>query len=172
MVFRRIWCHHFHVLSLPVCASLLLLLLLFQTLSGGAANASLCCYLKTDESRSDAMVLRCHRGIFEEYISRQKEFMVMQVRHMMTSSNGKKFRVTDSCPGNSPHKGQWRGALTLSLICVLTNGWVNSREAGDLRRRLCNGISRRRHCMGTLSSSLQPFVRETTGHWWIPLKEG
>ena len=33
-------------------------------------------------------------------------------------------------PVNSPHKGQWRGALMFSLICV----WINNREAGDLRR--------------------------------------
>ena len=37
-------------------------------------------------------------------------------------------------PGNSPHKGQWRGALMFSLISAWTNGWVNNREAGDLRR--------------------------------------
>ena len=36
-------------------------------------------------------------------------------------------------PVNSPHKGQWRGALMFSLICVWINGWVNNREAGDLR---------------------------------------
>ena len=35
---------------------------------------------------------------------------------------------------DSPHKGQWHGALMFSLICVWINGWVNSREAGDLRR--------------------------------------
>ena len=35
---------------------------------------------------------------------------------------------------NSPHKGQWRGALMFSLICAWINGWVNSRKAGDLRR--------------------------------------
>ena len=35
---------------------------------------------------------------------------------------------------NSPQKGQWRGALMFSLICVWINGWVNNREAGDLRR--------------------------------------
>ena len=34
----------------------------------------------------------------------------------------------------SPHKDQWRGALMFSLICVWINGWVNSREAGDLKR--------------------------------------
>ena len=37
-------------------------------------------------------------------------------------------------PVNSPHKGQWRGALMFSLIYVWINGWVNNREAGDLRR--------------------------------------
>ena len=35
---------------------------------------------------------------------------------------------------NSPHKGQWRGALIFSLIRVWINGWVNNREAFDLRR--------------------------------------
>ena len=38
------------------------------------------------------------------------------------------------CAGNSPHKGQWRGALMFSLIRVWINGWVNNRESGDLRR--------------------------------------
>ena len=38
------------------------------------------------------------------------------------------------CAGNSSHKGQWRGALMLSLICARINGWVNNGEAGDLRR--------------------------------------
>ena len=33
-------------------------------------------------------------------------------------------------PVNSPHKDQWRGALVFSFM----NGWVNNREAGDLRR--------------------------------------
>ena len=36
-------------------------------------------------------------------------------------------------PVNSPHKGQWRGALMFSLICARINDWVNNREAGDLR---------------------------------------
>ena len=38
-------------------------------------------------------------------------------------------------PVNSPHKGQWRGALMFSLICVWINGWINKREASDLRRK-------------------------------------
>ena len=37
-------------------------------------------------------------------------------------------------PVNSPHKGQWRGALMFTLIYARINGWVNNREAGDLRR--------------------------------------
>ena len=37
-------------------------------------------------------------------------------------------------PVNSPHKGQWRGALMFSSICARINGWVNNGEAGDLRR--------------------------------------
>ena len=37
-------------------------------------------------------------------------------------------------PVNSPHKGQWRAALMFFFICVWINGWVNNREAGDLRR--------------------------------------
>ena len=61
---------------------------------------------------------------------------------MMTSSNLNIFRVTGpSCgeftghwsPVNPPHKGLWREALLFSLICSWINGWVNNREAGDLR---------------------------------------
>ena len=37
-------------------------------------------------------------------------------------------------PVNSPHKGQWRGALMFSLICLWINNWVNTRKADDLRR--------------------------------------
>ena len=43
-------------------------------------------------------------------------------------------------PVNSPHKGQWRGALMLSIICAWINGWVNNHEVGDLRRH------RAHHC--------------------------
>ena len=36
-------------------------------------------------------------------------------------------------PVDSPHKGQWRGAL-IFFICTWTKGWVNNRGVGDLRR--------------------------------------
>ena len=58
---------------------------------------------------------------------------------MMTSSNGNFPRYWPFVRGihrstvNFPHKGQWCGALMFSLICVWTNGWVNNRDAGDLR---------------------------------------
>ena len=60
---------------------------------------------------------------------------------MMTSSNGNIFRVTGHLCGEftghrwipHTHKGQWRGALMFSFICVWINGWVNNRKARDLR---------------------------------------
>ena len=68
---------------------------------------------------------------------------------MMTSSNGIIFLVTGLLgihrgPVNSPHKGQWCGALTFSLICV----WINSRILFDCQNQLsfdwlphCNDIT-------------------------------
>ena len=66
------------------------------------------------------------------------------LQHMMTSSNGNIFRVISGywpfvrgihqSPVNSPRKGQWRGPLMFSSICAWINGWVNNREAGDLKR--------------------------------------
>ena len=60
---------------------------------------------------------------------------------MMTSSKWKHFprcwpflRGIQRSLVNSPHKGQWGGAVMFSLICAWINGWVNNREAGDLRR--------------------------------------
>ena len=55
-------------------------------------------------------------------------------------------------PVNSPHKGQWRGALLFSLICTWINGWVNNRETCDLRRHrthydvIVTNIGKRKKC--------------------------
>ena len=46
---------------------------------------------------------------------------------MMTSSNG---NVTGAFPSQRPVTR----SLMLPLICTWTNGWANSRDAGDLRR--------------------------------------
>ena len=55
-------------------------------------------------------------------------------------------------PVNSTHKGQWRDALTFSLICAWINGLVYNREAGDLRRQRahyhCNGMKCKPYCDG------------------------
>ena len=37
-------------------------------------------------------------------------------------------------PVDSPQKGRWPTALMFPLICTWTNGWVNNRDVGDLRR--------------------------------------
>ena len=57
-------------------------------------------------------------------------------------------------PVNSPHKGQWRGALRF-FICAWTNGWANSWDAGDLRRQ-------RAHCDVTVMNLiwLKSYVSE------------
>ena len=59
---------------------------------------------------------------------------------MTMSSNGNFFpcywpfvRGIHRSPVNSPHKGQWCGALMFTLICARINGSVNNRDAGDLR---------------------------------------
>ena len=56
------------------------------------------------------------------------------IKWKKNSCNWPFVRGIHRSPVNSPHKGQWRGALMFSLICVWINDWVNNREAGDLRR--------------------------------------
>ena len=34
---------------------------------------------------------------------------------------------------NSPQKGQWHGALMVSLVCAWTNNWVNNRDFGSFK---------------------------------------
>ena len=92
---------------------------------------------------------------------------------------------------NSPHKGQWRGALMFSLICAWINDWVNNREAGDLRRHrghydvhvmhcvlhiimlpiLLQGISVFLSCNGTRQIFIHSFhitdhLLTVTVEWW------
>ena len=51
------------------------------------------------------------------------------------SSNGNISPVTDHLCGEFTGH---RGALMVSLICAWMNGWINNREAGDLRRHLAH----------------------------------
>ena len=70
--------------------------------------------------------------------------------------------------GESPHKDRWRGALMFSLICAWINGWVNYREAGDLRRHSTHydvTIMISRHpCL--LAASVIPTWSNTSPCWW------
>ena len=109
---------------------------------------------------------------------------------MMTSSNGNFFRVTGLLCGEftghqwipstkrpvtrkrfplddvitveSQHKGQWRGALMFSSICSWINGWVNNREAGDLRRHRAHNdviVMKCRALMFVLFDSLNRLIK-------------
>ena len=74
-----------------------------------------------------------HIRIIMEVISHQK-FSLW--RHQMETFSAllALWGWIHQSPVNSPHKGQWRGALLFSLICAWINGWVNNRESGDVRR--------------------------------------
>ena len=56
---------------------------------------------------------------------------------------------------NSPHQGQWRGALMFHLIYAWINGWVNNRDTGDLRRH-------RAHDDVTVIIFQDPYLHLTT----------
>ena len=69
-----------------------------------------------------------HSHLFHDYVIKWKHFP----RYWPF------VRGINRSPVKSPHKGQWRGALMFSLICVWINGWVKNREAGGLRRYLAH----------------------------------
>ena len=54
-------------------------------------------------------------------------------RHQMETFSALLAICAGNSPVNSSLKGQWRGALMLSLICIWIISWVNSREGGNLR---------------------------------------
>ena len=65
-------------------------------------------------------------------------------------------------PVNSPNKGQWRGALMFSLICVWINGWVNNGKAGDSRRYCAH------YDVTVMACNVYSFILCTLGY--IPIK--
>ena len=82
--------------------------------------------------------LECYFGIYFP-----RCFATREIYNKITHSRALKQFVTwlytyTRSPVNFPHKGQWRGALTFSLICAWTNGSANYRDAGDLRRHQAN----------------------------------
>ena len=64
-------------------------------------------------------------------------------------------------PVNSPHKGQWRGALMFSLIWAWINGWVKNREAGDLRRHRANSDITVMHTIAANPDCLRGWWKKT-----------
>ena len=73
------------------------------------------------------------------------------------------------CAGNSPHKGQWRGALMYSLICIWIKAGENNGEVGDLwRHRAHHDVIvmlplRRRNAFPITD----PWWRDIIGNRWI-----
>ena len=55
-------------------------------------------------------------------------------RHQMELFSALLAVCAVNSPVNSLYKGQWRGALTFSFTYAWINGWLNYRDAGDLRR--------------------------------------
>ena len=81
----------------------------------------------------------CEMGFWHQYIFTEK---LHQPWFMMTSSNGNIFRVTGPlCWEFTGHQGiPCTKASDAELWCFLSfvpwiSGWVNNREAGDLRRQ-------------------------------------
>ena len=91
---------------------------------------------------------------------------------MMTSSNENIFRVTDPLhrgihrsPGDSHHKGQWRGASMFSLICARASDWANHWDTGDLRRhRVHYDVTVKHGSFGFIVLWYHQFIHILHGH--------
>ena len=97
-------------------------------------------HLTERQCSSDNGLTPNRRQIITRFLGDQDFMASLSRDDMKMSANGNVFRITGTLcgkihrsPVNSPHKGQWRGALMFSLICAWINGWVNNSEAGDLR---------------------------------------
>ena len=84
--------------------------------------------------------VKSNHGLWSDRASYLK-FPLIILRRCPSSCKETFSALLALCEGNppvtgvdSPHKGQWRGAMVSSLICAWTDGWANTREARDLRR--------------------------------------
>ena len=71
-------------------------------------------------------------------------------------------------PVNSPHKGQWRGALMFPSICAWINGWLNNDGAGGLRRHRAHyavTVMGRELLSWVMGSLLSNFAMENYIKW-------
>ena len=97
-------------------------------------------------------LMQCHRGgCVETWRKNALDDDVIKWKHFPRYWTF--VRGIHRSPVNSPHKGQWRGALMFSLIGDWINGWVNNREAGDLRRHCAHYgvIVMRKKCLHTIT---------------------
>ena len=62
-------------------------------------------------------------------------------------------------PVDSPHKGQWLGALMFSLISARTNSGANNRDAGDLRRHGAH--------YDVILRCIELFIKYGTFEWYV-----
>ena len=69
---------------------------------------------------------------------------------------------THPSPVNSPHNGQCRWALMLSLTCTRINGWVNNRVAGNL------GPHRAHYDVNVMPYDASAVM----GCWWLGWYDG
>ena len=67
-------------------------------------------------------------------------------------------------PVNSPHKGQYRGALAFSLICAWVNGRVNNREVCDFRHHRAHYDVTVMNCVET-ASQIYPVFYHISMAW-------
>ena len=75
------------------------------------------------------------------------------------------LRVFHQSPVDYPHKGQWWGALMLSLICAWPHGWANIQDARDLRRHCAH---RDFTVMNIYQKNIAAVVYIVATTWCIP----
>ena len=96
-------------------------------------------YINYDVEKHDYILMNMHTAcaVLCSGVTETRSWLYVQWwRHQMETFSASLALCAENSPvtGESPHKGQWRGALMFSLICALINGWVNNLEADDLRR--------------------------------------
>ena len=105
-------------------------------------------------------------AIFET-VDKQRNLEEERISEFVVNHEGSP-PVTDS-----PHKRQWRGAVTFSLICAWTNGWANDRDAGDLR---CNRayydvtVMRCSYCWPGIVSWMKKYKFQLKFNWGLFLR--
>ena len=95
-------------------------------------NQQLCCCGGSGLCRSDRRIAGCHTP--GDICKRVHRFHDDVIKWKHFPRYWPFARGIHRSPVNSPHKGQWRGALMFSLIWTRIIGCVNYDEAGDLRR--------------------------------------